>query len=471
MNILLINPSLLSETIGHYSKGMEKARGVYPSLGLLSIASALEARKHHLRIIECDVERDPGIVLKNTLRTFNPEAVGIYTMTWTFRQSCAIAKKIRTLLPHVKIITGGPNVASFPLLSVKYGECDYAVVGEGEETIVELIEAIEEGNDTHKVKGIVIKEQDNIVQTENRPYIKDIDSIPFSARHLIPMDRFHDVFTRDRRFATMISSRGCPFDCIYCDRKNRMGRQWRARDPLNIVEEIQEVREKFGINEFMFFDDEFVIDKKRTHKFCEQLMQKGLDIVWECRVRVDMVDKKLLEAMKKAGCYRIRYGFESGDNRILEVLKKGITCEQSVETARRTKEAGIEVFGYFMMGSPEETPETLKKTLDFALILDPDFAIFSKTILIAGSELFDWGVKSGLIAEDYWERFLQGEENDPAPCISTNELSSSMVDKAIAEANRKFYLRPRYILRRLSLIRSFKQLHSQVSMAKGMFIN
>ena len=123
------------------------------------------------------------------------------------------------------------------------------------------------------------------------------------------------------------------------------------------------------------------------------------------------------------------------------------------------------------MGSPEENPETLKKTLDFALMLDPDFAIFSKTILIAGSELFDWGVKSGLIAEDYWEKFLRGEENDPAPCISTKELPGALVEKAISEANKTFYLRSGYILKRLSRIRSFRQLHSQVSMAKEMFIN
>ena len=471
MNIVLINPSLLSETIGHYSKGMEKTRGVYPSLGLLSIASVLEARGHSLKVIECDVEREPWDVLERTLKTFAPEVVGIYTMTFTFRQACTIVTKVRTMLPHTKIIAGGPNVASFPILSVEYGNFDYAVVGEGEDTIVELIQAIEEGKDPHRVKGIVIKDQKSIVQTESRPSIEDINSIPFPSRHLVPMNRFRDVFTRERTFATMIGSRGCPFDCIYCDRKNRMGRRWRARDPLTIVEEIREVKGKFGINEFMFFDDEFVIDKKRTHEFCEQLMQRGLDIVWECRVRVDMVDRRLLEVMKKAGCYRIRYGFESGDNRILEVLKKGITVEQSVETARWTKEAGIEVFGYFMMGSPEETPATLKETLDCALMLDPDFAIFSKTILIAGSELFDWGVKNGLIAEDYWEKFLRGEEQDPAPCISTKELPGSLVEKAITAANRAFYLRTGYILKRLSRIRSLRQFHSQVSMAKGMFIN
>ena len=471
MNILLINPSLIRETIGHYSRGMEKTRGVYPSLGLLSIASVLEAKEHCLRVIECDVEKDPDFILEETLRNFKPEVVGIYTMTWTFRQSCSLVRKVRERLPDTKIIAGGPNVASFPKLSVKYGGFDYAVVGEGEETVVELIEAIERGKEIRLVKGIVFKDQGTVVQTESRPYIEDINNIPFPARHLVVMDRFRDVFTREQRFATMMSSRGCPFNCTYCDRKNRMGRRWRPRDPSNIVEEITEVVKRFKIREFMFFDDEFVIDKGRTHELCEQLMQKGLDIIWECRARVDMVDKRLLDAMKKAGCYRIRFGFESGDNRILNILRKGITIEQSIETTRWAQEAGIEIFGYFMMGSPEETQETLQKTINLALMLDPDYAVFSKTILIAGSELFDWGVENDLIAKDYWERFLRGEENASAPCISTKELPGFVVDEAISRANRAFYLRPRYVLKRLGRIRSFRQFHSQFSMAKEMFLH
>jgi len=470
VKVLLINPSLLSETIGHYSKGVEKTRGVYPSLGLLSIAAVLERKNHQLRVIECDVEERPQLVLEETLRTFKPEVVGIYTMTWTFRQACAMVKKVRALLPHAKVIAGGPHVVSFPTLSIEYGDFDYAVMGEGEETIVELMETIEERKDVHTIRGIVCKDHGSIVQTENRPYIEDVNTIPFPARHLVPMDRFRDVFTRHQRFATMISSRGCPFDCTYCDRKNRMGRKWRARDPLNIVEEVREVAEKFRIGEFMFFDDEFVISKRRTYEFCEQLLQQGLNVLWECRARVDMVDRNLLEVMRRAGCYRIRFGFESGDNEILKVLKKGITVEHSIETARYAKEVGIEIVGYFMMGSPEETPETLRKTLELALTLDPDYAVFSKTILIAGSELFSWGVENGVIEKDYWEKFLRGEEDDPAPCISTKELPSSVVDETISEANRRFYLRSRYILKRLSRIRSFRQLHSQVAMAKGMFM-
>lgn len=470
MNILLINPSLLRETIGHYSRGVEKSRGVYPSLGLLYIASVLESKRHRVKVIECDVEKEPEVVIERTLKVFKPEVVGIYTMTWTFRQSCTIAEKVKALLPHIKVIAGGPNVASFPLLTVQYGDFDYAVVGEGEATVVELIEAIEQGKGVHTIEGIVFRDGGSVVQAGERPYLEDINTISFPARHLVPMDCFYDVFTREQRFATMISSRGCPFDCTYCDRKNRMGRKWRPRDPLNVIEEMGEVKRKFGIREFMFFDDEFIINRERTYEFCEQLMQKGLDIIWECRARVDMVDRELLKVMKRAGCYRIRFGFESGDNRILKVLKKGITVEQSMETARLAKEAGIEVFGYFMMGSPEETPETLKKTLHLALVLDPDYAVFSKTIMIAGSELFNWGVANGLIAHDYWEKFLRGEESDPAPCLSTKELPSMIVERAVSEANRTFYLRSRYILRQLSRIRSFRQLRSQMAMAKGMFL-
>lgn len=468
MKVLLVNPSLISETIGHYQERVEKQRGLYPPLGLAYIAAALDKTGHEVEVIDLDAECSKIGDWEKLLDEFQPEVLGVYTMTWTFRQANELVRRTKNRLPEITVIAGGPNVASFPRQTLTYGQFDYGVIGEGEETVIELLSALAGELNLGSVKGIVFRENGKIKQTESRPYIGDTDNISFPARCFLPMTKYFDVFTRERSFATMITSRGCPFDCSYCDRENRMGHRWRARSAENIVAEIKEVQAKYQIREFMFFDDEFVIDRNRTYAFCDQVQTHCPDIIWECRARVDMVDKKLLKVMKQSGCYRIRFGFEAGDNRILEVLNKGITVEQSLRCARDARDAGIEIFGYFMLGSPEETEETLQKTIALALEIEPDFAIFSKTILIPGSKLFDWAVANDQIAHDYWEKFLRGEETNAAPAISTENLPEKVIDQYIAKANRSFYFRPKYICGRLRKIQNYRQLVRQARIARSL---
>lgn len=473
MKILLINPSLREADIGHYSKIIEKQRGIYPPLGLAYVASSLEENGHKTKIIDCDTDIK---LLKNIgeiYRKYDPDLVGIYHMTWTFGQAKWIAQKIREINTDAKIVVGGPNVSSFPKLTLKYADFDYAVKGEGEITTNELVDAIERGDKgLGKIRGLVFKENNanRIVENPDRPLISDIDAIPFPAWHLLSINKYFDVFTREKKFATIITSRGCPFNCTFCDKKNRMGRKWRARSPENVLNEIELLNTKHKIREFMFFDDIFTVNKKRVLELCKGIKERKLDIIWECRARVDQVDRELLAKMREAGCYRIRYGMESGDDEILRMMKKGITVSQIRDCAKITKEAGIENFAYFMMGSPQETPETLEKTLNLALEIDPDFVSFSKTILIPGCEMFDWAANNGGIAPNHWELFLYGEETDSAPALSTNVLPEEFVDNYISYANKKFYLRPRYIFRRLCTIKSPMQLYRQFLIALGILL-
>jgi len=473
MRVLLINPSLQQERIGHYSKIIEKQRGIYPPLGLGYVASSLEKNGHEVKIIDCDAEPEHMDAFGDIIKNFDPSLVGIYTMTWTFRQAKQIAQRIRSVHPSIKIVVGGPNVSSFPKLSLKYGDFDYAVKGEGEITINELVDILEQGNrgtKLEKIRGLIYKESGRIIENAPRAYISDLDSIQFPAWHLLPMNKYFDVFAKEKRFATMITSRGCPYNCTFCDKKNRMGRTWRARSPENILDEMELLNSKYGIREFMFFDDNFIVDKDRVIDLCRLIKKRGLDVIWECRARVDQVDKSLLERMRDAGCYRIRYGMEAGDDGVLKTLNKGITVSQIRDCAKVTKEAGIEVFAYFMMGSPYETLETLKKTLNLALEMDPDFVAFSKTILIPGCDLFDWGASNGYIPTNYWESFLLGEENNPAPALSTKELPEKEVDEYVSYSNKKFYLRLKYILKRLYNTRSMTQLYRQFLIAMGLLL-
>lgn len=464
MKILLINPSLIRAGTGQYEEAAEKRRGIYPSLGLGYIAAILEREKHLVKIIDCDAENVGPEKIEDAFKEYQPDLIGFYVMTWTFRQVNEIARRIKLMNPNVRIVVGGPNITCMPEISLKYGNFDFGVIGEGELTTVELARALQNKEDDFRnIRGLVFKKGKEIIINENRALIEDLDSIPFPARHLTPVEKYYDVFSSQNNFATIIATRGCPFNCTFCDRKNRMGREWRIRSPKNIVDEMEQINSRYKIEEFMFFDDNLFVDKEWSYGLCEEIIGRNLKIIWECRARADMLlDEDLVKRIKEAGCYRIRIGFESGDDGVLQTIKKGITAEQSRRCAKICRRAGIEIFGYFMMGSPYETEETLQKTIDLALEIDPSFALFSKTIMIPGSELFDWGVENGYIAKNYWENFLLGEEKNGAPSISTAMLPGKLVDQYIKKAERKFYFRPNFIIKKIFAIKSFGHLINQI---------
>lgn len=462
MRILLINPSLRQATTGQYKKEVEEARGVYLPLGLAYIAAALEKSGHQIAIVDIDIEgKNAESKLRKTYQNLNPQIVGFYAMTWTYPQAKDLAKRFKGINPKIITVIGGPDVTCLPQDSLELGDFDFGVISEGEKTIIELVDRLEGKNnlELNQILSLAFKKDGQIIINPPRPLIEDLDTISFPARHLLPIKKYFDVFSRKKHFATIMATRGCPFNCIFCDRKNRMGRNWRVRSPENIAQEIKEIIDQYNIKEFMFFDDNLIVDKKWGMELCRKL--KLLNIIWECRNRVDLLDEEMLKAMKEAGCYRVRLGFEAGDNRILKVLKKGITVEQSLRCAQLCKKVGIEIYGYFMIGAPTETPQTIEKTIDLALKIDPSFAIFSKTILIPGSELFDYGVSTGQIDKDYWKRFLEGKENNGAPSLSSKELPEELVAKYVKKADRKFYFRIGFILKKLLAIKSFGHLISQ----------
>ncbi|MBN2094130.1 MAG: radical SAM protein [Candidatus Zambryskibacteria bacterium] len=473
MRILLINPSLVQAEIGHYSKETEKNRGVYPPLGLCYIASVLEKNGHGVKIVDCDAEKDYWNIIESTTKEFQPDVVGFYIMTWTFVAANDLAKKIKEIKSNIKLIVGGPGVTCMPRESLEYGVFDLAVISEGEVTVVELVKALEKGKGNFSdILGLAYKEKGEVKINNPRPLIENLDSIPFPARHLLPSkDRYFDVFTIEKHFATVIATRGCPFNCSFCDRKNRMGKNWRVRSPQNLIDEVEKIYKEEDIREFMFFDDNFIVRKQWVSEVCDEILKRRLKIVWECRSRVDTINEEVLSKMKKAGCYRIRFGFEAGDNRILKVLNKGITKEQSIKCAKICKKIGMEMVGYFMMGSPEETKETIQKTLDLALEIDPAFAVFSKTIIIPGTELFLWAIANNQIDSKYWDRFMKGKEKDGAPSLDTKELPEKEVTEFVKMANKKFYIRSSYMIRRLFSIRSFTQLWRQLNMGKALILN
>lgn len=211
---------------------------------------------------------------------------------------------------------------------------------------------------------------------------------------------------------------------------------------------------EYGVREVMFFDDNFILDKAWAHELCREITRSGLKFLWEIRTRVDTVDEGVLRAIRGAGCYRIRFGFESGDDATLKNLKKGITTAQSRESARLCHKVGLEMFGYFILGAPGETEETMKKTIALAIDLEPRFALFSKFVPYPCTEAFDWAVARGYISSNYWLDLLAGRDLDSHPATDQRQLPAKVVEEYLDLANRRFYFRPRYILTALRTLKS-----------------
>jgi radical SAM superfamily enzyme YgiQ (UPF0313 family) len=324
-------------------------------------------------------------------------------------------------------------------------KADYAVIGEGEKTVVELMVAI--GNDIRlsNVKGIAYKSDGKVIINSPRDPILNLDTISYPARRLLDMNRYTTHHFKSFglklpykvKSTTLISSRSCPYACTMCFR-DVWGNKWRGRSPENIVGEIK-LLNRDGFNGFVFNDDTFVVDCKRAMGFCQQLIDSKLDVKWYCNGRVNLMDKEFLELMARSGCVGVAYGIESGNQAILDSIKKGITLEQIERVVKETKNAGIHVTGYFMLGILGDSKQTIQQTLDFARKLDLDFYGFTMTSPIEGTPMHKEAMDKGLIQyQDLSDWSFHSSVNLTTDC--TNE-ELEQFNKA---AFREFTIEKRY---------------------------
>ncbi len=342
---------------------------------------------------------------------------------------------------------------------VSASEIDIIVRGEGDETIIELLRALENNQPLDVIPGISFRENGKVINTADRTSTVDMDALPFPAYHLLPWQKYkpHPPHGLALPFAAVVTSRGCPYRCAYCS-KPVFGSKFRAQSPERVIEEVAYLKEKFGVKEIAFYDDSFTLDKKRVHAIAEGIIDRGLKVSWTCETRVNLVDRELLRHIKQAGCYAIAYGIESGSAEIIKTLQKDITLEQAEEAVRVSREAGLQVIGYFMLGSPGETTETVRQTIDFARKLKVDFAQFSVTTPFPGTELYDLYMQD---RQDKipWESFVYaGTDNPTTPVFESSELSRGDLKYWIRRAYRKFYLRPAYLWQRLLRCTSWAEL-------------
>lgn len=467
MKILLVYPQY-SDQVSSLGRLLKNK---IPPLGLLYIAAALEKAGHEVKIIDNETEEMPLEELGRLAKDWQPEIIGISATTVTFKKARETARHFKSILPQVPIIFGGPHLASFPKISLEFPEIDFVVVGEGEITIVELVSALtsQQNQGLENIKGLAFKKDDQIIQNPLRPEVANLDELPNPAWHLIDLKKYHDVMSKKKRLATMMSSRGCPYNCLWCDPEGRFGKMFRARSANNILDEIDYLYQK-GIREIIFYDDTFTVNRDRIVDFCHKLIAKKLDLVWECRTRVNLVDDDLLRLMKKAGCYRIRFGVESGNDEILRFIRKNITKEQVRNAFNWSHKNHIETFAYFMLGLPQETEKTVEETIDFSLEIKPDFVMYSPTqVFNKSNDLFKWASERGYIAPDYWQRIARGEDLDMFPILNTPQLPKEKVIAYTKKAYKRFYFRPAFIFKAITKINSIKKLIDYPLIALGMF--
>lgn len=442
----------------------ENTLQVYPSLGICYLASYLRSHDYPADILDANALGLKEEEFERRVKESAADVVGLTSTTIGWPAVVEASRLVRKALPNAKIIVGGPQVAVFPEECLSFDSFDLGVLGDGEETLLEIIKNIEEGKPIDEIRGTAARDPLGIRINPSRPWIEDISRLPHPAVELLPLDKYH-CLTVESPFFTMVSSRGCPYKCAFCSQVY-CGEKVRFRTPEDLVGEMENYVKNFGAKEIIMFDETFTIDEKRVLKICDLIKEKGLKFKWNIRTRVDALTEPMLLALKKAGCYGLHLGVESGSPRILELMKKGITVPQIRQAFKMAKKHGFKTRGYFMIGYLDEDLETYTTTIMLAKDLDLDWASFSITTPLPATELFNQAAARKLIDPNYWKKYTLLESNlTDFPVIEGKNWDREMLQELMKTAYHQFYMRPAYIWKRLVSIRSWTEI---IDILKGM---
>lgn len=464
MNILLIKPS--SQRL--YGKMYRTA--ILEPLGLEYIASALLHDNFNVKIIDLEAIETDDIELVKIIKNEAPDIIGFTMPTPLIREVKHLIKTIKDGLGRSDLlfIVGGPHPTNLPEHSLDYTGADIAIIGEGEETIVDLIQTLTGGKELTGVRGICYKKNGGKFITESRQLITNIDKIFYPSRHLLNRKFYKHVFTsggEDEHFGSMMTSRGCPCQCIFCSSKKIFGSEFRERSVDNVYDELEEMTGKYNVRWIYFLDDCFTLNKQRIATLCNRIIEKNMKFKWTVETRVNTVSPDLLMLMKKAGCEIITYGIESGSPRILKILKKGITIKQVEDAFIHTHNAGIQTRANFMIGHPTETEEEIHETIRLAKKIKADSASFYITLPIPGTELYEMSLKKGVLSEGEYETLMwYGEPKSTLAAVSLQDLK-----RLQKKAYRDFYIRPAFILSKIKMLKSKNELLSLLKSIRPLF--
>ncbi|MBI5844407.1 MAG: B12-binding domain-containing radical SAM protein [Deltaproteobacteria bacterium] len=425
--------------------------GLFPPLSMSWVAAIAEKAGHDVAFIDArTLALTPDEVVAR-LRIFKPDIVGFMMTTYMFRETLEWIRAVKAGLPKVRIVVGGYNLRVYPKESVMPDEIDYGCFNSAYNMFPALLAALENNTPLDDVPGLIYKKNGKVIETVYGED-PDFDLYPNPARHLLPNELYAEFPTERKNFTVMVTSKGCPMNCLFCEARRTT---YNPRSVETVLNEIEECVNIHGIREIDFFDYEFLIDRKRAEGIFDGIIERKIDILWACRARIDSVSEELLKKMKAAGCGRIYMGLEAGDQQMLDRVNKGITLDQVRHAVKLTKSHGIKTLGFFMTGLPGETRATVEKTVKFAMSLGLDYVQFSKTTAKPLSQLwFDLVQESGY---DYWKEYILGnavEAQLPRPWTA---LTNDEVDELTRMAYQRFHSRPFFLLKHALAVKSFDE--------------
>jgi len=366
-------------------------------------------------------------------------------------------------LPNLIQIAGGVGPTLSPELVFERSNIQGIVIGEGEITFAELLQTLKKGQkEFSDIAGVCWRKENRIIINRRRELIKDLDELPFPARDIFNLELYYSAPTKkvsEENATPIVTSRGCPFNCIHCPSKIIWQGDVRYRSANNVVAEIEECVNKYNLREFNFFDDTFTINKERVIEVCHKIIEKKLRIYWICFSRANTIDDELIRAMKAAGCRKISFGLESGNQEVLDLMRKKTTVEQGRKAVEIAKKQGLETHATFMLGNVGETAQTIKETISFAKSLSLDNATFFITCPFPGTDLYQIAQDLGYVNQGTkWESFAPLTVQQPI--LVQNNLTGEELVYWQKRAFKQFYLRPKYIIKKLCRVRGIGEIKS-----------
>jgi len=453
MKILFINPPYIN------FEGLKESGGhMLPlSFGYLASYARKQIPDLEFEILDCEAEGLNYQQIEKRVKDVKPDVVGITGPTPAMNHVYKIAEIVKGIFPETKVVAGGIHPTVLPERTMLEGEkIDFVIIGEGEHTFIQLLQALKTGQkEFSNIAGLCWRKENSIVINQRRELIKDLNELPFPARDIFNLKLYYSAPTKkvsEENATPIITSRGCLFNCIHCPSKIIWRSNVRYRSADNVVTEIEECVNKYNLREFNFFDDTFTINKERVIEICNKIVEKKLRIYWICFSRANTVDDELVQTMKAAGCRKISFGLESGNQKVLDLMRKQTTVKQGRKAVEIAKKQGLETHATFMLGNIGETAQTIKETINFAKSLDLDNATFFITCPFPGTDLYQIAQDLGYVNENTkWEAFAPLTVQQPI--LVQNNLTGEEIIQWQKKAFKQFYLRPKYIIKKLCRIR------------------
>jgi len=456
MKILLFNSYLSAGhemiTSGRCQVKANPGMGVWPPIDLAQAASVIRKHADDILILDFMILHHSEKELFKKISDFDPAVIIMQSSTPTLKRDILFCKKLKSVLPESAIVFFGLHATARPQ-DILCEDIRFAVRAEPEITMEELIRAFKNNRaDFGSIRGLSYWQDGKAFHNPDRGYAGNLDSFPFPARDLLQNKDYSLPYNKEP-FTIITVSRGCPYQCAFCTSTLYYGPSCRYRSPESIISEIEDVIRKYRIKNFVFLSDTFNFDREFVFKLCGLIISKKLDIKWVCNSKVDRLDEKMAQEMKKSGCWLISLGVESGSGAVLKNIKKNVTVEQSQKTINTAKEAGIKTLCYFVFGLPGENAGTIRETIDFIKKGRFDYAHFYTATPFPGTDFYEQAKKNKWLVSEDWDRYYHGSSD----VIAYPFLSNMEIQAAVTKAYRAFYLRPGIAWRELSSARSLKQ--------------